>query len=59
MIIIINMPCEQNVYVKCEHQMCRSANVSAPICHALSGPFAQCLSQVAHEQVRVDTSKCE
>ena len=32
---------------------------SAPICDALSGPFAQYLSRVTHKQVRVDTRKCE
>ena len=33
--------------------------VRATICEALSGPIAQCLSRVTHEEVRVDTRKCE
>ena len=39
--------------------MCCDLPRSVTICYSLSGPIAQDLTRLAHDQIRVDTRRCE
>ena len=40
-------------------EMCCDLPRSVTICYALSGPIAQDLTRVTHDQIREDANKCE